>query len=81
MNDQHTYLIQRLCTKNDPSGNPRRVWVAYDLAGVVVGTFDEGHKGRQAVPPEIKGNAKCLMTHDISVTEYTNLLKLECRHN
>lgn len=34
---------------NDPSGNPRRGWIAYQ-DGAIVGFYDEGYNGSNAVP-------------------------------
>jgi hypothetical protein len=39
------FIVQRYCTKNDNSGNPRRVYVIRDERGAVVATIDEGYAG------------------------------------
>ena len=42
-------IIQQFRAKNDPNGNPRRVWVAYSMAtGEPVMIEDEGYKGYPA---------------------------------
>lgn len=43
------FTVQRYCSKNDVNGNPRRVFVIRDEAGVIVATVDEGYEGRYAV--------------------------------
>jgi hypothetical protein len=42
------FSVQRYTTKNDTNGNPRRVFVIRDEAGVIVATADEGYEGRYA---------------------------------
>ena len=43
------YTVQRYCARNDTNGNPRRVFVIRDEAGVIVATADEGYAGRMAL--------------------------------
>lgn len=48
-------VILHLCAPNTPSGNPNRCFVAYDIvSGVVVGAWDEGYSGTNAIPDAVK---------------------------
>jgi hypothetical protein len=48
------YSVQRYCARNDTNGNPRRVFVIRDEAGVIVATADEGYAGRPVVCPVLE---------------------------
>lgn len=48
------YFIQSLSAGHTPSGNPKRVYVVYDKVGMVVGVFDEGYNGIDAVPEKFR---------------------------
>lgn len=74
------YTIQRLYTKNDSNGNPRRVFLVYGLQKGEMrlhGVYEEGYLGRQAVPQEIRDNASTYLDVEITPREYRRLLKLQ----
>lgn len=47
------FIVQRYCARNDPSGNPRRVYVVRDMTGRVISTVDEGYEGPIAMAREL----------------------------
>ncbi len=62
-------------SKNDAFGNPRRLWAHFDEAGHLLATFDEGYKGFQAVPIELREKAKSCYAIQVGVKTYHSLLK------
>lgn len=49
-------LFLHICAPNTPNGNPNRCYVAIDIVyGDVVGAWDEGYQGTDAIPDEWKG--------------------------
>ena len=52
----HPVLFLHLCAPNTPNGNPNRLFVAVDVVyGGVLGAWDEGYEGLDAIPDEWKG--------------------------
>jgi len=72
--------IIQLNAGNDRNGNPRRVFVALE-DGEIVGTWDDGYRGRGALPESLRGRwggfslvRGCRF--DTSPSEYRRLVKL-----
>lgn len=59
-----------LCAPNNEDGNPRRAWAQYDWAGVLVGWFEEGYSGCNAVPRELDAQRLAAPSIRVSVKEY-----------
>lgn len=52
----HPIFFLHLAAPNTPNGNPNRVYVAIDVVfGDVVGAWDEGYRGTDAIPDSFKG--------------------------
>jgi hypothetical protein len=69
-------IVQRLMAKNDVNGNPRRIYVAYDVeTGAIVDSRDEGYRGR----PEIGIGMSRVDIPDVTCSpmEYRVIRKLE----
>jgi len=67
--------IIRLNACNDNNGNPRRVYVAF--AGCkIVGAWDEGYSGYNAVPEGLRELAKQAATIMTTATERKELLAM-----
>ena len=58
---------QHLSTTNDTNGNPRRLWMIYNVNGNVIRVIDEGYSGR----PDTQ--ARELMPVNISPKEYNHI--------
>jgi len=65
-------MYQHLITKNDPNGNPRRLYVFYDSLGNVAKIIVEGYCGK---PKECEEQIE-LMSVEISPSFYRRLLKI-----
>ena len=48
-----TFLLQ-FVAPHTPMGNPRRLWAEFDENGVLLNVYEEGYKGYNAVPFELK---------------------------
>ncbi len=59
-----------LCTDNDGNGNPQRVWAQFDWCGVLVGWFEEGYSGTDAVPKEFDAQRLAAPSIRVTVKEY-----------
>lgn len=68
-------VLIKLKAGHDTNGNPRRCYVAIDLDGAIVGAWDEGYRGRGAVPPEL--GSKAIKAPEFRTTpgEYREILK------
>jgi len=64
-------IILRLAAPNDGNGNPRRVFVAFD--GSVVGAWDEGYLGSDAIPEALRGSYGGI-TIEVTPREYRRYL-------
>jgi hypothetical protein len=69
------YLIQSLSAGHTPSGNPKRVFVVYGEYCEVVGAFDEGYNGLDAVPQKFLSQHMLLPTVKVPHSEYKFWLK------
>lgn len=68
--------ILHLCARNDLNGNPRRVYVLRDTeSGKYLAAWDEGYKGSDAVPGELRKAAYHSYCERIKVSEYKQLLR------
>ena len=67
-------LIQ-FCARNTPMGNPRRLWAEFDDNGVLLNTYEEGSKGYNAVPPDLRQKALRCHSIQIGATAYHSLIK------
>ena len=56
-------------------GNPRRVYAAFE-ANRIVGSWDVGYNGYNAVPEELRDLAPGAFTVYVNVAEYKKVLKL-----
>ena len=68
-------FYQRLLCKNDVNGNPRRLYVAYEMikgAPEVMGIYDDGYAGK---PKHLNG-APSIMDVSISPSKYREMYKL-----
>jgi len=61
-------IMQRLAAPNDRNGNPKRVWVFYNLEGHVVETVDEGYKGNHCQRQKIKEGIEVIDLGTISTS-------------
>jgi hypothetical protein len=71
-------VTQQLRAPNDVNGNPRRVWMVYEISDVeqlgwarVVAAYDEGYAG---TPREVRELTE-LPSVEVSATEYKLALK------
>jgi hypothetical protein len=60
---------------NDRNGNPCRVFVAFNHLGQIVGAWDEGYRGRHAIPLELRKAAAVCDSVVVSHSVYKSLLK------
>lgn len=67
--------IIRLNACNDNNGNPRRVFVAFNGCDIV-GAWDEGYRGYNAVPEHLRDMAKQSVTLMTTATERRELLAM-----
>ncbi len=73
----YTYAKQQLKTLNDRNGNPRRVWILYEMTETeayarVFSIRDEGYRGMPT--HNLWGKAVILPSVEISAKEYNRLL-------
>lgn len=69
------YLVQRLCSKNDVNGNPKRVYIVINPeTGNIVDAIDEGYSGLSGVR---KKYPEFIELYDVVTTnsEYKAFLK------
>ena len=74
----YKYSTIRLRTKNDTSGNPRRIFVVLSR-GSIVGIFDEGYSGEHAITVKAMRDSYAGVTIDVTPTEYREMKKLAGR--
>lgn len=67
------HFILRHKAPNDSNGNPRRVYVGYSFGERIVGVWNEGYIGRDAVPYQYH-TFPCVDV-PCSATEYKKLLR------
>lgn len=65
----------RLDAGNDRNGNPRRVFVALGDQGEIVGAWNEGYHGTDAVPEELRPMARLAPTFRTTPGEYRALVR------
>ena len=75
MNYKNVKTIIRLNAGNDTNGNPRRVYVAFDGCDIV-GAWDEGYSGYNAVPEALRPLARQAATLATTATERRELLAM-----
>jgi hypothetical protein len=68
--------IIRLNAGNDTNGNPRRVYVAFDVDCNIAGAWDEGYSGHNAVPVELRPMARQAVTLATTSKERKELLAM-----
>jgi hypothetical protein len=76
MGMENVFIIQRAITNNDSNGNPRRVYIVYDMEGRILETFNEGYLGSQAVPQDIWDTSILLPELVVIPKEYKRLVKI-----
>lgn len=70
----HSYIVLRLQTTNDNSGNPRRLLTVIDKNKIMA--YDEGYDGHMALPEQYREGGKTPLNINISYTEYKRLKTL-----
>lgn len=75
-----TSVVIRLRANNDPNGNPRRLYAALGTGedsdhGRILGVWDEGYSGHNAVPERLRDQARNAPTFDVTTRQYLDLLK------
>lgn len=66
--------VIHLCTTNDRNGNPRRAYVAFS-GSALRGAWQQGYRGIDAVPDEIKTLAKHSPSINVTPTEWRSWIK------
>ena len=59
---------------NTPMGNPRRVYAAFE-GNRIVGSWNVGYNGYNALPEELRDSAAGSFTVYVNVAEYKKILK------
>lgn len=62
--------IIHACADNDYNGNPQRVYLLTDDAGLILASWNEGYLGHQAVPGPWRKDAYNALRTEISVDSY-----------
>ena len=73
-----TQACIRLVTKNDRSGNPRRVFVVFNCYGIIK-TVDEGYRGYNALyedVPDFPRNWGHIESFETTPREYLRLVRM-----
>lgn len=65
-----------LRAKNDPNGNPRRVFVGYNEWGHIVEITDEGYAGRPKWLRDMNARGVWETSSEITVTEYRRQMQI-----
>jgi hypothetical protein len=76
MGMEKEFIIQRAITNNDSNGNPRRVYIVYNMEGRILETFNEGYLGSRAVPQDILDASILLPDLVVIPKEYKRLVKI-----
>lgn len=80
------YIAQKIISGNDTYGNPRRLFIVYDSRGIsrkkidscleIVGVFDVGYDGINAIPEKIRRDMVWLSPiRKVPVSEYHSWLR------
>ncbi len=59
---------------NDVNGNPRRVYLAFQ-AGRILGVWDEGFRGSEVLPSDLRARASNALSLPTTPAKYRELLK------
>tara|TARA_Y100001951_G_scaffold104346_1_gene115665 strand:- start:2145 stop:2387 length:243 start_codon:yes stop_codon:yes gene_type:complete len=69
-----TFLLQ-FVAPDTPMGNNRRLWAEFDENGVLLNVYEEGYKGYNAVPFELKQKALRCHSVKLGAQAYHSLVK------
>lgn len=75
-NARPRYTIMHLAAPNDANGNPRRLFLVQDITEVEMPrAYDEGYYGSDAVPAEIRADARDLGRFEVTPRTYRDTLR------
>ena len=68
-------MVFMFVAPNDSNGNPRHVYAVFE-GDKVVGSWDAGYNGYNAVPDDLRDLARRAATIYVPVSEYRRIVKL-----
>lgn len=76
MNTDEITAVVHQCTTNDRNGNPRRVYVALNECGHILGTEDEGYGGTPQWLRDLHDRGVWELRVEVTPAQYRRMVKL-----
>ncbi len=70
------YQFVHCCTKNDPDGNPQRIYVTFNKYGNPIAGWNEGSEGHHCGPKNLSEHFFSAPRIDVTLDQYKKFLTL-----